>query len=413
MRIVPVAYLVSCLLSVLGNSIAAIALPLVLLQTTGDVLGAGALAAATAIPAVLAGFFMGAVIDRVNRRTASVVTDLISASAVAALPIIDQVTGLTIGWFLLFGVLGSFGDVPGMTAREALLPAVVRHSGVAAERLVGLREGISALAVVIGPAAAGGLMTRFDGATVLWATAATSAAAALVTLLIPRGVGRVTAGGSTSSGTWASVVAGWRVLFGGNRFLLVSTLVSIAMIAVMFGMHGLVLPVFYVLDGREGLLGFTLSALAAGSIVGAISYAAAGRRGARRGWFVLGVTATVAGFALIGSLLSVPVIVAGAVIVGVATGWLGSLMGVVMIERVPDEMRGRVMGAQNALMTAAPALGVVTAALFVHFVDLTAAGLVLAGIWALVAAVALAAPALRDLGPTASTSEGGEAGAEQ
>ena len=89
MRLVPVAYLVSYLLSLLGNAIAGIALPLIVLQTTGSALGAATVAAATAVPAVLAGLFMGVVIDRVNRRTSSVLTDLISAVSVAALPVVS------------------------------------------------------------------------------------------------------------------------------------------------------------------------------------------------------------------------------------------------------------------------------------------------------------------------------------
>ena len=73
MNHVALAYLGSYGLSVLGNSVAAVVLPLVVLQT-GSALDAGIVAAATAVPAVLAGLFMGGVIDRVHRCSASVVT---------------------------------------------------------------------------------------------------------------------------------------------------------------------------------------------------------------------------------------------------------------------------------------------------------------------------------------------------
>lgn len=94
MTLVPFAYLASYTLSLLGNSIAAIALPLLVLQSTGSALGAGTVAAASAIPAFIVGLGAGVVIDRVNRRTASVVSDVISAASLAALPIVDLVTGL-------------------------------------------------------------------------------------------------------------------------------------------------------------------------------------------------------------------------------------------------------------------------------------------------------------------------------
>src|SRR5699024_992561 len=112
------------------------------LQTTGSALAAGTVAAATIIFAILAGIFMGVVIDRINRRTSSVFTDLISAAAMGALPIVDMVTGLSVGWFVLFGIIGAIGDVPGITAREALLPAVIRHGGMSAERITGTREAL-------------------------------------------------------------------------------------------------------------------------------------------------------------------------------------------------------------------------------------------------------------------------------
>ncbi|WP_424467039.1 hypothetical protein [Pseudoclavibacter helvolus] len=84
MNLLPGTYLTSHILSPLGNSIAGTTLPIVVLSTTSSALGAGTVAAATAIPAVLDGLFMRVVIDRINRRTSSVVTDLISAASIAA-----------------------------------------------------------------------------------------------------------------------------------------------------------------------------------------------------------------------------------------------------------------------------------------------------------------------------------------
>src|SRR5690349_6734801 len=113
MNRVSLAYLASYVLSLLGNSIAGVVFPLLVLQTTGSVLATGAVAVASALPAAVAGLVMGVVIDKINRRTASVLTDVISALSVAALPLVDATVGLALGWFVLFAVIGSFGDVPG------------------------------------------------------------------------------------------------------------------------------------------------------------------------------------------------------------------------------------------------------------------------------------------------------------
>lgn len=403
MKLATTAYLGSYVLSVLGNAIAAIALPLIVLQTTGSVLGAGAVAAATAIPAIVAGLLMGVVIDRINRRTSSVITDLISAAAMAALPIVDMVTGLTVGWFILFGVLGSLGDVPGLTAREALLPAIVRHGRVPAERLMGLRESLGAVAIVVGPAAAGTLMVIFDGSTVLWVTAGTSLAAALVTALIPKRIGAIVADDGTavaaSSATgWSQLREGWRVLFR-SRFLIAVTMISLASVLVIGALQAIVLPVFFSQEDEAGLFGFVLSALALGTLVGGAIYALLGTRFRRRGWFLLGLAGTTVGTLLVAVLPAIWVVFAGAAVLGLFGGIYESLVGVLMIERIPESMRGRIMGTQNSMTTAAPPVGIILAAVLTEYISVSAAGLALGGLWVAAALIAATAKSLRRLDP--------------
>jgi MFS family permease len=411
MNVTSVAYLASYLLSLLGNSIAGVALPLIVLQITGSALGAGTVAAASAVPAVLAGLLMGVVIDRINRRTSSVVTDLISAAAIAALPLIDLISGLSLGWFILFGIIGSLGDVPGMTARDALLPAVVRSSGVSAERLMGIREALGAVAVVVGPAAAGTLMVLFGGSAVLWITAATSFAAALLTLLIPHHVGRiVTADGVAASATgngWAQLLDGWRTLLR-SRFLLATTALSIASIVVLASLQGLILPVYFTLVEQPEMLGFVLTALAAGTLIGGTVYAVAGRAGRRRVWLLTGLLGSAIGFGIIAALPPVSIVFAGAFVVGASSGLFGSLIGVLMIERIPEEMRGRIMGTQNAVMTAAAPAGIFIAAVLTEYAGVNVAAVALAAVWLIPLALGLFARSLRNLEPGDPRATGNE-----
>src|SRR5262249_22671599 len=161
-----VAYLSSHFLSFLGNGILAVALPLIVLQTTGSPLSVGAVSTATAVPALLVGLCAGIVIDRVNRRTCSILSDVVSAASVAAIPIVDLLWGLNMSWLVALAIIGSFGDVPGMTARQVMVPAVARYANVSLERLIGLRQSMTSTALVIGPAAAGTLLSLFDGSTV-------------------------------------------------------------------------------------------------------------------------------------------------------------------------------------------------------------------------------------------------------
>ncbi|GAB3278197.1 MFS transporter [Kineosporia babensis] len=390
-----IAYLGSFFLSMLGNSVAAVALPLVMLQTTGSALDAGIVAAATAVPAVLAGLFMGSLIDRINRRTSSVVTDLISGAAIAALPLVALATDLSLFWFVLFGVIGSLGDVPGLTAREALLPAIARHGGMDAERLIGLREGIAAICIVIGPAAAGAAFVVFEPMTVLWLVAGLALAAALTTLLIPHHLTVVEETTTAGSGL-AGLKAGWKVLFG-EPFLVVTTGLTFASGLVLAALQGLVLPVHFLSLGEEGRLGLVLTSLALGLLVGSGVYAVGARARSRRFWLVGGLSITVIGMSVIATLSSVAVVLAGAVAVGFGSGLFSSLAGVMSLERIPDDVRGRVMGTQNALMTLAPGLGILGAAVLTEKQSVGTAAAALAVVWAVAAVGTVLAPATRYL----------------
>ncbi|WP_353650841.1 MFS transporter [Nakamurella sp. A5-74] len=394
-------FLTSYGLSMLGNSIAAVVLPLVVLLTTGSALDAGLVAAATVLPAVLAGVFMGGVVDRVHRRSVSIAADLISAAAIAALPLVDQICGLSLGWFVLFGIIGSFGDVPGLTAREALLPDVARHEGRNVGRLVALRESTGALVMLVGPAMAAGLVVIVGGSGALWVTAGTSCLAASVTLLLPREVGKISGeqrGGSPREAL-AHLREGWSLLFRRSPFLLSTTILNLALVTVLTAIQGLLLPVYFTEQGQEARLGLVLSALAAGLLVGSALYAAVGASISRRTWLVTGLLVSVAGITTICLLPPLWWILGGAVVLGLTGGVVSTVIGVLMTERIPDQLRGRVTGTQNAIVTAAPSLGVLGAALAVEHASLGTAGILILAVWVVTVVAAVLVPSLRDLEP--------------
>ncbi|WP_159618876.1 MFS transporter [Ruania rhizosphaerae] len=399
-------YFASYVFSLLGNSIAAIAIPLVVLQSTGSVLGAGTVAAATAIPAFLAGIFMGVVIDRINRRTSSVVTDMLSAAAVAALPFIDLFTDLTVGIFVLFGVIGSLGDIPGQTAREALLPAIVAESGLSKERLLGIRESIGAAVLVVGPAIAGTLVALLEGSSVLWVTAGTSLVAALITFTIPRRLGAITAATDSSAprGAVHQFREGLSTLVR-SRILILLTAISVVSGVVLASFQGLVLPVHFTAVNETALLGFVLSALAVGLLIGSGIYAVLAKPGgARAAWLRTGMIGATLGFIVIATLHSTPLILVGAFVVGLASGLFGGLVGVLSLEHIPDAMRGRVMGTQNALLSLAPGIGIMGAAALTEAWSLQGAAAVIAALWAVLTVVALFTARPRDLRPVVAQS---------
>ena len=128
-------YLAATATSLFGNSAIAIVLPWLVLERNGDPAMAGLVAAVSAVPGAIAAFVGGHLIDKIGPRRMSVLSDIGSAVAVAALAIVDAAVGLNVAWFIALGVLGALFDVPGMTARETLLANVSETSGVGLDKI--------------------------------------------------------------------------------------------------------------------------------------------------------------------------------------------------------------------------------------------------------------------------------------
>lgn len=395
---VALAYLASHFLSFLGNGILAVALPLIVLQTTGSPLSVGAVSTATAVPALLVGLAAGVLIDRVNRRTCSILSDIVSAAAVAAIPVVDLLWGLNITWLVALAIVGSFGDVPGMTARQVMVPAVARSSGVSLERLIGLRQSMTSMALVIGPAAAGALLSLFDGSTALFVTAATSAAAALITTAMPHRLGAIDEVVGQRDSLRIQLGTGVSALRS-SRFLTGTVTLTVGLALTLGGLQGLVLPLYFSVIARPDLLGFVLTALALGMIAGTTAFAAVGTRMPRRFWMSAGLIGTTAGFALMATLVGPAWVFAGAAVLGVANSMLGAVLGVLQAERIPDEIRGRVLSVQNACLQVAVPAGIGLAGVVAEYGSPMAAGVTVFIAWLGVAALLTLSRALTDLEP--------------
>lgn len=409
----PVVWLTSYGLSLLGKGIAGVVLPLLVLERTGDVLAAGVLASVTTAASAATGLVSGLLVDRVDRRTVAIVSDVLAAVSVAALPLVDLLWGLDLVWFLVLGVLGAVIRVPGTTAQETVLPVLVRLGGDGPgrlDRLVAIRENVGNVLVLAGPGV-GGVLIGVLGPTpaVLVVTAVTSLLAAATTGLLDPRVGAVAprageSGAGGVRGAVADLVESWRFL-AGHRLLLGATLVSAVLVAVVVSLQTTVLPAYFVAADVPALTGLTLSALAGGGIAGSASYAALAGRVRRRTWFVFGMLGFGAGIALVGSLAAPWLVLAAAALVGFTNAPVGAVLGVLIIEGTPDAMRGRVLGAQNTLVLAAPAVTGAPIAAVASAAGLGAAGILLAVLAGTAAVVALLVPAFRNLDPPGEASD--------
>lgn len=418
-------YLISDALSLIGNSIAGVVLPLVLLARTGDVLAAGSLALICAIPQFICGILGGALLDRVNRKSVCVVSDLVSALAVALLPVVDTTLGLSFGWFVALGLLGAVGDVPGMTARDTLLPEVCEREGVDLQCFVGASQSLGSLVTIAGPALAALLIGIMPDADALWVTAACSCAAAAASATLPHGVGAIntaisqpenladsapgadttTAGTSEATNLRALIKTARSVLTDGlselfthSKLLRASVLLSFGVSMVMAGWQGIVLPAYFTQSGTPQLTGLFISAMGVGMLVGSLTYTALSNRLSRRAWFTISLIGMCVGATGMGLLPDTPLLLASAVILGLFAGPMSALLGFFAFDCVSQERRGSALGTLNALYLIIGPMGTFLGSTLIASIQIDATGLVLAGLWIAVTTIALASPALRNLG---------------
>ncbi len=404
-----IRFVASSALSLLGNSMAAVVIPLILLARTGDALAAGTLALVCAVPQMLVGLLGGALLDVANRRNVSIVSDLISAASVALLPVVDILWGLDFGWFVVLGLLGAIGDIPGMTARDTLLPAVVERDGIDLQRFLGVNQSLESLITIVGPALAAVLIGFGTDSMALWATAALSCAAAIVTLTLPRSIGKVgqaateerSSGASTSKGVVAaaraSLADGVRVLFKDDALLRTAMLLSFGIIMVMGSFQGLVLPFHFTQQGDPAGLGYVLSFMSAGLLAGSLVYTALAPRLTKRTWYVLSLLGMTAAVVVMGLLPPYPVMLAVALLLGFSAGPASALLGFFAFDRIPAAHRGSALGTQNALVLVAAPVAVFLTSAVVEAGGVAIGALILAVCWILITIWALFTKTMRKL----------------
>jgi hypothetical protein len=77
---------------------------------------------------------------------------------------------------------------------------------------------------------------------------------------------------------------------------------------------------------------------------------------------------------------------------------MNAVVGLTFVENVDESQRGRVLGAQNAILTLAPALGIGGGAVLIDTGSLHVATTVFAAVWVLVSVGSLFNPLIRRLG---------------
>ncbi len=385
-------YFASFAFSLFGNSIANVVLPVLVLVSTGEVLMAGLVALVSGASIFVFGLLSGPLIDRYDRRLVASAGDLVSAFSIGLLAAVGTFGQLSPAWFMISAFLSGIGDMPAWNAREAMIYGVQRHSRVALQTLVGVRETVSALAIVLGPTFAGLLMNFLDARAVLWVTAATSLAAGVLCLVAPKPYGRMDSseGESSKIAYWSSFREG--IAFLGKRentVLRALTGLNVGSVALVSVLQSLLIPVFMTLNNAGESNGYALAAVGLGLLIGGVIYALAGTK--LPAWpLTLGASLlNVAGLALLVQFYSVTYTIVMCFVFGLSSAAVGAATGVVSLQVTPDEMRGRFNGLQNSIALVIGPVGIFLTAWLISATSVASAGWALVIFWVVVNALFL------------------------
>src|SRR5438270_9870713 len=151
-------------ISITGSRMSLIAVPWLVLSTTGSPAMTGVVAAAETILYVVAAALGASLVDRIGARRASIAADGFSVVVFATVPFAYHLgVGVLAALMVLAGTLRGVGDL----AKRVLLPAAVQRCGMDLARATAIYDGISRLSALVGGPGAGALIAWLGAPAVI------------------------------------------------------------------------------------------------------------------------------------------------------------------------------------------------------------------------------------------------------
>jgi MFS family permease len=270
------------LISVTGDWMLAIALPIYVFILTGSILLTSVMLMAGIVPNLLFGSLAGVFVDRWNRKWTMVITSALQAVSLAPLLFVNSPDRIWLVYIAAFveSTLSLFFK----PAEGALLPLLVgKERLVTANSLSGVNSNLSRL---VGPALGGIIVGALGLGGVIWSDLASFALAALLIALVSgKGARRTAESASRKAepegarrGVWRELGAGLRIIFG-TRVVAVAFVIFAAM-GIGVGLFSTLLLVWVkrILGGGALELGWLMSGQAVGGLLGGVLVALIGKR---------------------------------------------------------------------------------------------------------------------------------------
>ena len=400
--------LTSTFLAAGANGISMVAFPWLVLQRTGSAVDASIVAGAATLPLLLATLVAGTAVDILGRRRVAMLADALSASSVAAIPVLALALGTDVlNTAVLAGLaaLGALFDPAGMTSRLSMLPEAAQRARWTLDHANSVYEAVFNLAYITGPGVGGLLIATVGGVNTMWVTAGAFLLAILaMAVLRLEGAGRPDEEKRPET-VLSGVVEGLRFVWR-NRVLRTLGLIDLAVTGLYLPMEAVLFPKYFTDRNEPAQLGWVLMALSVGGLIGALSWTVLSRVTSKRTTVLVAVLTFGGAVMVIAFLPPLPVILSLSALVGLVYGPIGPIYNSVMQTRTPEHLRGRVVGVMTSMAYAAGPVGFMLAGPLVDGFGLQVAFLVLAVPVLVIGMICPWLPVLREL-----DRGGGETGA--
>ncbi|GII81283.1 MFS transporter [Sphaerisporangium rufum] len=340
-------------LSALGDSFSYVAIPLLVLRSTGSVVQMGLITGSVGVASIVAGVFAGYITDRVNRRALLIACDAARCLLYGLIAIVWVFSPQVWLLYLAVPLAGAFA-MQFQVTHVTMVPSLVEQGQIT--RANGHLYASYAVAGVAGPMLAGLLSGAFGPSAALAVDAGTFAVSAAGVLLIrtrPLPAQPAAARARLGRDLLAGVGFLWR-----HRMLRSLTVLLALLTFITYGMTDLI--VYYLkhdLGRPDGTVGYVLAAGTVGTLVASVTVdRTRGRLGFGVSWIGAWALCGVA-IAGLGMSTAVPLIAAFTFGQLLCTGVAGICSMSFRQEVTPSHLLGRVTSAFWTLHSALGPLG--------------------------------------------------------
>ncbi|MBD2448929.1 MFS transporter [Nostoc sp. FACHB-152] len=367
MRSLPLICLICAeFLSQVGNQIAAVAIPILVLQFTHSAIATGIAGAGNIIPIVLAVFVGGKVIDRFGAWRVSVVADLFSCFSVLSLPLLflwfDTVPQLVI---FLSVFVGALFDPTATSARQTLVPKFARLARIPLEKVNGYRGSLENGADLLGPVVGAGLISWIGAVNTFFVDAVSFLICAVMfAIAIPRQRHPIFEHESSDP------IAGIRFIFQ-HRLLRSLAISGMVLNFVLLPFLGILLPILTTQKfGSTTLLGICLSLFGMAATGGALLYSTLIKILSRSAIYYSGLLLTAASIMLCAIAQTQVALMLLSGSAGLLLGAGNPLEQTLLQETTPSKTAGQVFTSHTAIHFSAGLFGLLIAGVFTELTDI-------------------------------------------